>query len=107
MHILSHFVNRLLYSEQVQVALLRLVSAEAILVGHSLDSDLRALRLYHRRCVDTAISYPHPRGYPLRLKLRKLAEDYLQQRIQNSNKDGRHFALSLSATRKVPQMFFV
>jgi RNA exonuclease 1 len=72
------------------VALLRLVSADAILVGHSLDSDLRALRLYHRRCVDTAISFPHPRGYPLRLKLRKLAEDYLRQRIQTSGSDGEY-----------------
>jgi RNA exonuclease 1 len=80
------------------VALLRLVSADAILVGHSLDSDLRALRLYHRRCVDTAISYPHPRGYPLRLKLRKLAEDYLQQRIQTSGSDGKRLSCLLGPT---------
>lgn len=64
------------------MAILRLISAETILIGHSLDSDLRALRMSHARCIDTAISYPHPRGYPLRLKLRKLAEDYLQLRIQ-------------------------
>ena len=68
--------------EQVQVALLRLLPAEAILIGHSLDCDLRALHLSHARCVDTAVIFPHPRGYPLRLKLRKLAEDFLQQRIQ-------------------------
>eukprot|EP01032_Pedospumella_encystans_P015402 gene15402-17618_t len=74
--------------EQVQVALLRLFSATTILIGHSLDSDLRALRLVHSKCVDTALIYPHPRGFPMRLKLKKLAEDYLQLRIQNNTAKG-------------------
>lgn len=72
----------------MQVALLRLLSADTILVGHSLDSDLRALRLVHSACVDTALLYPHPRGFPMRLKLKKLAEDYLQLRIQGNAAKG-------------------
>ena len=35
----------------------------------------QALKIVHRRCVDTAVLYPHPRGYPLRLKLKTLAGD--------------------------------
>lgn len=70
------------------MAVLRLIAADTILIGHSLDCDLRALQLLHRRCVDTAITYPHPRGYPLRLKLRKLAEDYLHLRIQTQGDKG-------------------
>ena len=67
---------------QVRVALLRLISAETVLVGHSINSDLDVLRLYHARCVDTALLYPHPRGFPYRQKLKRLAEDYLNMRIQ-------------------------
>jgi len=74
---------------QVQVALLRLLSPATLLVGHSLDSDLRALRLVHPMCVDTALLYPHPRGFPMRLKLKKLAEDYLQLRIQGNTTKGK------------------
>ena len=70
------------------MALLRLFSSSTILIGHSLDSDLRALRLVHGKCVDTALIYPHPRGFPMRLKLKKLAEDYLQLRIQNNTAKG-------------------
>jgi hypothetical protein len=46
------------------------------------------LRVVHRRCVDTAILFPHPRGYPYRLKLQKLAQDFLQRKIQVSGAGG-------------------
>ena len=68
--------------EQVQLALLRLISAETVLVGHALENDLHVLHLVHRRCVDTSILYPHPRGFPLRKKLKTLARDYLHIDIQ-------------------------
>ena len=55
------------------VMFLRIVSQETVLCGHSLDSDLKALKVVHRRCVDTSVLFPHPRGYPLRLKLKTLA----------------------------------
>jgi DNA polymerase III epsilon subunit-like protein len=57
-------------------------------VGHSLDSDLHALRVCHLRCVDTAILYPHPRGYPYRRKLKVLAEAFLQMVIQRGSGAG-------------------
>lgn len=46
---------------QVQVALLRLIRADTILVGHSLEQDLMVVRLMHLRYVTpTATSPPHP-----------------------------------------------
>jgi DNA polymerase III epsilon subunit-like protein len=68
--------------EQVQVALMTLIPAEAILTGHSLDSDLQALKFVHGRTVDTAVLYPHPRGFPYRQKLKFLAKELLGLNIQ-------------------------
>jgi DNA polymerase III epsilon subunit-like protein len=76
--------------EQVQVALLRLISAETVLVGHSLENDLRCLRLTHSLCVDTAVLYPHPKGYPLRQKLKTLAADFLNLTIQKTDSKKGH-----------------
>ena len=73
--------------EEVQLAILRLVCKETILVGHSLDSDLKALRLCHRRCIDTSLLYPHPKSFPFRNKLKFLAQKYLNLNIQ-SNRSG-------------------
>jgi len=70
--------------EQVQVALLRLVRADTILVGHSLEQDLMVTGLIHLRCVDTAMLYAHPQGPRLRFALRVLAKRYLQRVIQDS-----------------------
>eukprot|EP01036_Dinobryon_divergens_P029951 gene29951-39127_t len=40
--------------EDVQNLLRRLIDSQTILVGHSLDSDLKVLNLMHRRVIDTA-----------------------------------------------------
>ena len=71
--------------EEAQLAVLRLVPQETTLVGHSLDSDLRALRLSHRRCIDTTVLFPHPRSFPFRNKLRYLAMKYLNINVQTGN----------------------
>lgn len=71
--------------KQAQLAFLMLVTSDTILVGHSLHSDLKSLRISHRRCVDTGIIYPHPSGYPYRKKLKLLAEEYLQTVIQSGH----------------------
>ena len=68
--------------EQAQLAFLRAVSSKTILVGHSLENDLRVLKVCHERCVDTAVILPHPKGYPLRHKLKFLAKEYLHVTIQ-------------------------
>jgi RNA exonuclease 1 len=68
--------------EQIQIAFLRLVTSNTILVGHALENDLKALRVCHYRCLDTSVLYPHPRGYPYRNKLKTLAKEYLGIQIQ-------------------------
>ena len=50
----------------VQLALLGLISPRTILVGHSLEHDMRALKMSHSRIVDTTLLYPHPSGPPSR-----------------------------------------
>jgi len=72
--------------EQIQVAFLRLVHSDTVLVGHSLENDLKALGILHSRCVDTAQLFPHPRGFPLRSSLRNISKRYLKTVIQ----DGEH-----------------
>eukprot|EP01034_Spumella_vulgaris_P034128 gene34128-42080_t len=76
--------------QQVQVALLRLITTDTVLVGHSLENDLRCLRLCHSLCVDTAVIYPHPKGYPLRQKLKTLAADLLNLTIQKADSKRGH-----------------
>jgi len=68
---------------QAQLAFQRLVCADSIVVGHSADSDTKALRIFHKRFIDTALLYPHPRGFPLRIKLSILAADHLKLNIQS------------------------
>ena len=73
--------------EDVQRDLLELVAAETILVGHSLENDLKRLRLMHANCVDTAALYPHKRGPPYRSKLSHLTEKFLGRKIQEGTHD--------------------
>ena len=41
------------------------VPAQSLLVGHALDNDLAALKLHHRRLLDTSALYEHPKaGHP-------------------------------------------
>ncbi|KAK4454675.1 RNA exonuclease 1 [Podospora aff. communis PSN243] len=66
----------------IQARLLVLLHPKAILLGHSLDSDLKALRLAHPFIVDTSIIFPHPRGPPLKSSLKYLAQKHLAREIQ-------------------------
>ena len=40
-----------------------LITPSTVLLGHSLESDSRALQLSHARCINTALIF-HPRGRP-------------------------------------------
>ncbi|KAJ6456397.1 ribonuclease H [Mycena sanguinolenta] len=92
---------------QVQAHILRLLSPPApnpfstsastpstpyltpILVGHSLESDLKALKLCHPKCIDTAVMYHHPRGRPLKPGLAWLTKKWCGREIQTGG-DGGH-----------------
>ncbi|XP_077554456.1 RNA exonuclease 1 homolog [Haemaphysalis longicornis] len=68
---------------EVQAKLLSLFSSTTLLLGHSLNVDLRALRLVHTYVVDTAVVFPHRRGLPFKRALRTLAAKFLKKIIQN------------------------
>lgn len=63
----------------------RLMGADTILVGHSLECDLRALRLVHRNCVDTAVLYPPADSSSRKSPLRVLAHNLLRRTIQDGS----------------------
>lgn len=60
-----------------------------ILLGHSLENDLKALKLAHPFCVDTALLYHHPRGRPLKPGLAWLTNKWCGRAIQTLG-DGGH-----------------
>ncbi|OPJ89220.1 hypothetical protein AV530_006974 [Patagioenas fasciata monilis] len=63
----------------VQAVLLNLFSAETILIGHSLENNLYALKLIHSAVVDTSILFPHRLGLPHKRALGTLMTDYLRR----------------------------
>ena len=62
-----------------------ILTPHTILVGHSLESDLKALQLTHPFIIDTALLFPHPRGPPLKSSLKWLAQKYLSREIQKGH----------------------
>lgn len=74
--------------EDIQQELLGILTPSSVLLGHSLDSDLNALKLTHPFVIDTSIIYPHPRGLPLRSSLKYLANKYLKREIQTGGANG-------------------
>ncbi len=67
----------------------RIIGSGTIVVGHSIESDLKAARLLVPRVVDSAVIYPHEKGMPHKHSLRALASRYLNKDIQAAG-DGGH-----------------
>lgn len=63
---------------------IKLVYKETILVGHSVENDLLALKISHNLVIDTAVLYKHPRGGSHKTALRILAKRFLSKEIQQS-----------------------
>lgn len=72
----------------IQQKLLKLLTPRTILLGHSLESDTKAMKVAHPFIVDTSILYPHPRGPPLKSSLKWLAQKYLSREIQKGGAAG-------------------
>ncbi|KAG2389942.1 Small RNA degrading nuclease [Vigna angularis] len=68
----------------IQELFLKFVYEETILVGHSLENDLLALKISHELIIDTAVLYRHPRGTSHKKALRFLAKKFLAREIQQS-----------------------
>ncbi|GAA6006093.1 hypothetical protein JCM10207_000520 [Rhodosporidiobolus poonsookiae] len=68
--------------EDVQKDLTQLLDYNTILIGHSLECDLRVLKLIHANVIDTSVIYQHPRGPPFKASLKWLAQKWLKKEIQ-------------------------
>lgn len=68
----------------VQRDLMKIINDKSILVGHSLENDFKALRLFHRTVVDTSIVFPHHMGLPYKRALKLIAKDILKINIQEN-----------------------
>jgi len=76
-----HLEEAKLTFDEARALFLQVVDSDAILVGHSLESDLKALRVVHERVIDTALLFPttNPK-YKHSLKL--LTKTHLKRLIQ-------------------------
>lgn len=74
--------------EEAQRDILNLVSEDDILIGHSFENDLNALKIRHPKIVDTSVIYEHKAGPPFRPALRNLTSTYLNYNIQTGEKVG-------------------
>ncbi|XP_019718107.1 putative RNA exonuclease NEF-sp isoform X2 [Hippocampus comes] len=72
----------------IQMKLLTLLPIDAVLVGHSINKDLEALRLIYPHVIDTSLLYARELGK--RFKLKVLADVVLGRRIQTQDEKGHH-----------------
>ncbi|BFF92462.1 RNA exonuclease 1 homolog [Drosophila madeirensis] len=68
----------------VQAVLMSMFHAKTILVGHSLESDLKALKIIHDVVVDTSVLFPHKMGPPKKRALKTLCIENLKRIIQEN-----------------------
>ncbi|KAJ1979598.1 hypothetical protein H4R35_001450 [Dimargaris xerosporica] len=84
--------------EDIQKRLLRMIDRYTILVGHSLDSDLAALKIIHPLVIDTSLIFTRPdTAYEMiprrKPKLRHLCQSLLNRDIQNPSAQLGHDSL--------------
>ncbi|XP_017035151.1 RNA exonuclease 1 homolog [Drosophila kikkawai] len=68
----------------VQAVLMSMFHARTVLVGHSLESDLKALKIIHDVVVDTSVLFPHKMGPPKKRALKTLCIEHLKRIIQEN-----------------------
>ncbi|CAG8675133.1 20146_t:CDS:10 [Cetraspora pellucida] len=73
--------------KDVQIQISELVDKHTVLVGHSLECDLKALRFAHPFIIDTSILYSDPRN-SYKPKLKNLAKMWLDRNIQSKGSRG-------------------
>ncbi|XP_071359955.1 RNA exonuclease 5-like isoform X2 [Trachinotus anak] len=87
----------------IQAKLRALLPRDAVLVGHSLNNDLIALKLIHRHVIDTSLLYR--REFGQRFKLKVLAETVLKRQIQTEEKKGHNPIEDAVAALELAQYF--
>ncbi|XP_036711596.1 uncharacterized protein LOC118897004 [Balaenoptera musculus] len=78
----------------VHATLLKLFSADTVLIGHSFERSLSALKLIHTSVVDTTVMFPHRLGLPHKRSLKSLVADYLRRIIQDDGHDSTENAIA-------------
>ncbi|VDN58158.1 unnamed protein product [Dracunculus medinensis] len=82
----KNLVDATIYDfKQARERFLEFVNSETILIGHSLASDLKALRIVHHKIVDTSDVFPHERGPPYKRSLKNIFSDIFHMKIQEKN----------------------
>ncbi|XP_071537927.1 uncharacterized protein Rexo5 isoform X1 [Panulirus ornatus] len=89
--------------EDVQRDLRELLPPDAILVGHSLDSDLKALKLMHPYVIDSSLVFNLTHVRRIRSSLKHLAKMFLGEDIQNGQ-DGHDPTEDAGASLKLIQL---
>ncbi|XP_058496955.1 RNA exonuclease 5-like isoform X2 [Solea solea] len=87
----------------VQAKIKALLPWDAVLVGHSLNGDLVALKLIHPHVIDTSLLYRKEFGQ--RFKLKVLAETVLKRQIQTEKKMGHDSIEDAAAALELAQYF--
>lgn len=68
-----------------RLQLFQYINSETLLVGHSLESDLKALRLVHHNVIDTSVLFSIRKpDVTIKLSLQTLAKEKLGKTIQNA-----------------------
>lgn len=81
-------LHRVASPAAARALLFELLNPDTPLIGHAIDNDLNTCRIIHPTVIDTVLLYPHPRGLPIRYRLKDLAAKYLQRDIQTSGAAG-------------------
>ncbi|XP_066516442.1 RNA exonuclease 5-like isoform X2 [Hoplias malabaricus] len=89
--------------EDVQKMIQDLLPEDAVLVGHSLENDLRALKMIHPHVIDTSLLYC--RQFGQKFKLKRLAEVILQREIQCEGRRGHDPCEDAQAALDLAQYF--
>ncbi|NP_001121457.1 putative RNA exonuclease NEF-sp [Xenopus tropicalis] len=89
--------------KDVQQKLKSVLPPDAVLVGHSLDNDLRALQMIHTSVIDTALLFAREYGRKFRLKF--LAQAVLGREIQTDDVMGHCPAEDARAALNLAQYF--
>ncbi|XP_060116897.1 RNA exonuclease 5 [Heteronotia binoei] len=87
----------------VQARVKSLLPPDAVLVGHSLNFDLRALEMIHPHVIDTSVLFARKGGKRFRLKF--LAKAVLRKEIQRTDQEGHDPTEDATCALQLAQFF--